>query len=381
MKKFIISLLTFILLLCSFGLVACREPETDCKHENTQKSTTVEATCTQTGLEKTTCKDCGKVLSEKTLSKLSHTSSDWIIDTNATCEEEGSKYKECTVCEKVMETETIEKTWHNFVNGECEYCGDNEANYITEGLEFTLINDDTEYSVTGYTGISAEVYIPGTYQGKLVTSIGGAAFGDCDSLTSIEIPSSVTSIGEWAFSGCDNLQYNIEGNLKYLGNNENKYLYLAGTTSDDITSATINPNCRFIGYNAFVNCSSLTSVDIPNSVTSIGQHAFDYCYSLTSIVIPNSVTSIGDWAFDNCSSLTSIVIPRSVTSIGGRAFFYCTSLTSIVIPNSVTSIGNYAISYCSSLTIYCEATEKPSGWASTWNYDNRPVEWGYDGNN
>ena len=34
-----------------------------------------------------------------------------------------------------------------------------------------------------------------------VTSIGGGAFHDCSSLTSINIPSSVTSIGEYAFSG------------------------------------------------------------------------------------------------------------------------------------------------------------------------------------
>ena len=38
-----------------------------------------------------------------------------------------------------------------------------------------------------------------------VTSIGGYAFSDCTSLTSITIPSSVTSIGNKAFSGCTEL--------------------------------------------------------------------------------------------------------------------------------------------------------------------------------
>ena len=81
-------------------------------------------------------------------------------------------------------------------------------------------------------------------------------------------------------------------------------------------------------------------------------------------------------AFSNCSSLTSIVIPNSVTSIGSYAFYKCSSLTSIVIPNSVETIGDYAFYNCSSLTIYCEASSKPSGWNSFWNYSNRPVYWG-----
>ena len=87
-----------------------------------------------------------------------------------------------------------------------------------------------------------------------VTSIGGVAFENCSSLTSIEIPNSVTSIGFRAFSGC----------------------------------------------------SGLTTVTIPNSVTSIEDWAFYNCSGLTSIEIPNSVTSIEDRAFYNCSGLTSV---------------------------------------------------------------------------
>ena len=125
MKKLFILLLTFILLLCSVGLVACKE----CEHEKTQKSTIIEATCTQTGLEKTTCSDCGKILEEKTLSKLSHTESEWIIDEEVTCEHIGLKHKECLVCKSILNIELMtDLLEHNFVDGECERCGLKEGN-------------------------------------------------------------------------------------------------------------------------------------------------------------------------------------------------------------------------------------------------------------
>ena len=94
-------------------------------------------------------------------------------------------------------------------------------------------------------------------------------------------------------------------------------------------------------------------------------------------MIPNSVTSIGYHSFYGCSNLTSVTIPDSVTSIGDDAFYNCKSLTSVTIPDSVTSIGSYAFAYCDSLMILCEATSKPSGWDSDWNYSNCPVVWGH----
>ncbi len=69
-----------------------------------------------------------------------------------------------------------------------------------------------------------------------VTSIGGYAFKDCDSLTEITIPDSVTSIGDYAFYACSNL----------------------------------------------------TEINIPDSVTSIELYAFSGCRSLTSVTFENT---------------------------------------------------------------------------------------------
>ena len=282
----------------------------------------------------------------------------------ATCTEKAS----CEVCrEKYGELGEC-----NYVNKICAVCG---AKQPSEGLFYKpiTIGGIDGFCVLGIgTCTDTEVVIANKYLNKpvlsiddyafsdcysltsvvipnSVTSIGNRAFYYCRSLTSIVIPNSVTSIGNYAFYYCDSLEYNISDGLKYLGNSENQYLYLAGVVDRNITTATINNNCKVIGYDAFYNCESLTSIVIPNRVTSIGNRAFYYCSSLTNIEIPNSVTSIGGEAFVACTSLTSVVIGNNVTSIGYSAFFSCKSLKSIEIPNSVTSIGSLAFSDCTSL--------------------------------
>ena len=263
---------------------------------------------------------------------------------------------------------------------EKETGGEETTQEGTAGLHYMRIPGKNEYRVVSL-GMAAEldIVIPSVYNGLPVTEIGEKAFHNewyiasviipdsvtwignyafynCSSLTEITIPDSVTGIRGSAFENCSSLQYTVEGNLKYLGNENNPYLYLAGVDFEDITSVTIDKNCKVIGDYAFYNCSSLTEVVIPDSVTSIGVDAFSDCSSLTEVVIGDSVTWIGNYAFYNCSSLAEIIIPDAVTSIGDDAFLNCTSLT-----------------------IYCEAESEPNGWSYNWNFHACPVVWGYKG--
>ena len=142
-------------------------------------------------------------------------------------------------------------------------------------------------------------------------NLGGYAFSGCTSLESIEIPSSVKNIGYSVFDSCDKLKYTIEGNLKYLGNSQNKYLMLVDTTSNDITSASINSNCKVIGSYAFSSCTLLNSIIIPSNVVRINNSAFSGCSSLKTITIPSSVSMVGGSAFYNCKALTGIIFEDS----------------------------------------------------------------------
>ena len=226
--------------------------------------------------------------------------------------------------------------------------------------------ESVEYSVTSIGGSAFWECssLTSVTIGNSVTSIGGAAFYGCSGLTSVTIPNSVTSIGSGAFDGCSALtSITIPNSVTSIGdrafyktswyNNQPDGLIYAGKvaykykgTMPPKTSISIKDGTLGIGEGAFISCSGLTSVTIPNSMITIGGAAFMYCSGLTSVAIPNGVTKIGGSTFSGCSGLTSITIPNSVTDIGGSAFYNCSGLTSIIIPNSVTNIGDKAFSYC-----------------------------------
>ena len=147
----------------------------------------------------------------------------------------------------------------------------------TPGLEFKLINNDTEYEVSGGTAyFETHIVIPDTYNGKPVTKIADAV--------------------------------------------------KAG-----------HPNQLFAG--GFAEFYSMISISIPNSITVIGNAAFANCFFLTDIIIPNSVVKIGSEAFINCMKLTNIIIPSSVMgSIGRETFRFCISLKNVIFeqPSNIT---------------------------------------------
>ncbi|MDE5585348.1 MAG: leucine-rich repeat domain-containing protein, partial [Muribaculaceae bacterium] len=202
--------------------------------------------------------------------------------------------------------------------------------------------DNNKYS--GDIVIPAEVEYEGhTYS---VTSIGGYAFYECSSLTSIELPNSVTSIGYGAFCDCGDLASVVIGNsVTEIG--KNAFYNCA------IKSLTFNAeNCESIGgTDGGLFYDSVETLIIGDSVTKIPSNFFYCCDKLTSLKLSNSVTSIGDYAFYNCSHLSSLEIPNSVTSIGDHAF-YSSGLTSVEVGNSVTEIGDKAFYECQYLKFF-----------------------------
>ena len=98
----------------------------------------------------------------------------------------------------------------------------------------------------------------------------------CTSLENVTLGENIWQIYPGAFSNCPNIKYNEKDGLNYLGSEENPYLYLIGTASRDITSATIDSTCVLINSYAFLGCT-LEDVFIPTSVTEIMSNAFSGC--------------------------------------------------------------------------------------------------------
>ena len=294
----------------------------------------------------------------------------------------GTIKKGCFTCElcDVLVGVNVEIVHEPDETGECTRCHKMVKVY-SQGLEFVSNGDGTCYVVGIGDCTDTDIVIPPVSpDGDTVTSIGDNAFDYCQSLTSIDIPSSVISIGNEAFHACKSLTSVV------IGNGATSIGRHAFAWCDSLISIVIGNGVTSIGEYAFYGCESLTSIVIPNSVTRIGNDVFNGCESLTIAVIGAGVTNIGDNAFCFCDSLTSILvsddnlhyksidgnlynkevteliqyaigkpdsnftIPVDVTSIGKYAFRCCESLTSIEIPDSVTSIGEGAFCGCDSLT-------------------------------
>jgi len=109
--KHTIKLLTLAFMLATIlTLTGCPGPvntETPCTHENKKTVIETAATCTETGLEKIICADCGELIEEKEIAidPDNHSFGDWKTTKNPTCTEKGSKTRKCSRC---GETETVE---------------------------------------------------------------------------------------------------------------------------------------------------------------------------------------------------------------------------------------------------------------------------------
>ncbi len=188
------------------------------------------------------------------------------------------------------------------------------------------------------------------------------------------------------------LNYNIKSGLKYLGNNDNLYLYLVGAEDENIITATIDDNCRFINYSAFATSYSLTSVMVGKSVKSIGDYAFYECYKLVEVINNSPYITIEKGSTDNgnlgyyalsvsnrdsdyvskvstdsngyviytdgedkilvnyVGNQLDLILPRGITKINEHAFYRNNNIARVNIADTVISIGDMSFYWCSYLT-------------------------------
>ena len=224
-------------------------------------------------------------------------------------------------------------------------------------------NAATQDSPDDYANLT-ELTIPSTvtYEGNVyhVTRIGHYAFGQCENLTSVDIPNSIKSIGIRAFSWCSALtSIVLKGGLENI--ESYAFEYCLGLENISLPNSLMT-----IGQNAFYNTQWYKNQ--PNGGVYVGNVFYKYKGDIpqnTSFVIKEGTVSISPYAFvkENYHedySLVSVSIPNSVKVIGEGVFYRCRALTSIVIPDGVTTIETLAFHYCKALnSVTCKAVEPP----------------------
>ena len=275
-------------------------------------------------------------------------------------------------------------------------CGDDGK--PTSALQYKDMGDYYEVSKLGITP-AKNIYIPDTYNGKPVKSIGGGAFYRHVGITSVHIPDSIEAIGDGAFSKCESLMtITIPASVTTMGWNvfnecdlltiyceavtrpegysvrttpeEEDYIEWNSSrpvvwdcknndVADDGNIYTIIDDVKYAlrDGNATVEKQSHNlegKIEIPKSithnkntysVTAIGNNAFNDVRGITEITLTDSITSIGDYSFSKTYGIKDeLTIPDSVTSIGSYAFQFCSALRSM--PRNAVSFGEGAFAWC-----------------------------------
>lgn len=175
-----------------------------------------------------------------------------------------------------------------------------------------------------------EIHLPSRLE-----RIGEQCFYDCQSITTIVLPTTLTSIERQGFKCCYWLEtVQLPLYLEKLG--ESCFSQCRRLRSISIPSLITS-----LGYSTFYNCLSLTSVELPSQLKHIDAKCFCKCSSLERIDLPDSVQTIGEYAFDVCHKLSVVNIPTSLRRLEHGTFL--NTQVRLEIPTTVTYIDREAL--------------------------------------
>lgn len=225
-----------------------------------------------------------------------------------------------------------------------------------------------------------------------VTTICNMAFADCSNLTTVTGGKNVKILENAAFKNCTKLTSigNIGQNLKNLGcivfentkwfeNQKDGIVYLGkiaycykgnmpknttltfknGTYAvssefisehnsathfeqPNLVKVVLPKSCKFIGSDAFLNCTNLKSIDLGGA--EIAENEAFVSNACETITLPSTMRIIGDDSFTS-KVLKTVNLNDGLQAIGEGAFFSYGKIKNMTVPASVTHIGEQAIGY------------------------------------
>ncbi len=199
-----------------------------------------------------------------------------------------------------------------------------------------------------------------------ITRIGMGAFSET-LLTKVNIPNPDCEIGNSCFSSSQVSSVILPQGMKRLG----RHVFFYCT---NLTSLTLPEGMEEIGMMCFGSCS-LTSVNLPstmvkldtcslqgNPFTSInlknvkyvGRQAFSECTNLTSVTSNGQLEEIDGAAFTRVP-LTAAYLPEGMKTIIMNAYFRCGNLSTFTVPSTVATITGNPCVGATSLTAFTVA--------------------------
>ena len=182
-----------------------------------------------------------------------------------------------------------------------------------------------------------------------ITRIGVGAFYET-LLTRVSIPNPDCEIGNSCFSNSQVSSISLPQGMKKLG--RHVFFYCV-----NLTSLTLPEGMEEIGMMCFSSCN-LTSVNLPSTMVKldscslqdnpfssislknvkfVGRQAFSQCTNLTTVTSNGMLEEIDGAAFTRCP-LTTAYLPEGMLTINMNAYFRCTNLNSFTVPSTVTTI-------------------------------------------
>ena len=191
--------------------------------------------------------------------------------------------------------------------------------------------------------------------------VGYGLFADCNSLTSVTLPSDAVKIEKDAFMNCTSIKtITVPASAASISPS-------SGCTS----LAAINVSAANTAYSSIDGVlfdAAATEIlwfpigkqgdyTLPASVKSIGDYAFQGCH-ITRFTLPDNLTQIGQAVFFD-SSVEEVVMPSNLRLIPTATFQKCSRLKTVRLGAATELISDYVFDGCPLTDLYIDAQYPP----------------------
>ena len=163
-----------------------------------------------------------------------------------------------------------------------------------------------------------------------LNTIGNAAFNGCTALEKVQWngKSELKTIKDYAFFKCTSLNnFNMPNSTLSVGNSAFRY-------NESLTDINLSTSLNYIDEYAFGECG-FSHITLPESLANIQAGAFINNEHLQDITLPERLQGLGSAAFENNSALESVTFHTALETmtIGNNAFNQCPVLSKVFITN------------------------------------------------